>query len=205
MQGWLPAGATVLLAADRFYPSAALLTWLQTHGWGYRLRLKGNHAVDIRCAEVTSTGAFARWVEQRFAVGARLFEAGIETNIGVLHEAGHPEPWIVAMDCRPSATAVRDDGLRWGIEPMFSDCKSRGFVLQGTQLRYPEGVARLVLTLSLAMYWCVDTGARDAEQSPTALEENRRATRPGVLALAKTCPLLPVVVSARPKNAPAFG
>lgn len=176
--GWLPAGATVLLAADRFYPSAPLFAWLQAHGWGYRLRLKGNHALDIGCAEVTSTGDFARGVTQRFARGARLFESGIETNLGVLHEAGHPEPWIVAMDCVPSAAAVRDYGLRWGIEPMFSDFKSRGFGLEDTQLRCPERIARLVLIMTLAMYWCVETGCRDARESPNPLEKKplRRPT-----------------------------
>ena len=30
--GWLPAGAPVLLAADRVSPSGALFEWLQTHG-----------------------------------------------------------------------------------------------------------------------------------------------------------------------------
>jgi hypothetical protein len=169
--GWLPSGVPVLLAADRFYPSAPLLAWLQAHGWGYRLRLKGNHALDVGRADVTCTGDFARGVSQRFAVGARLFESGIETNIGVLHEPGHPEPWIVAMECVPTAAAVRDYGLRWGIEPMFSDFKSRGFGLEDTQLRYPERVARLVLILTLAMYWCVETGYRDAHESPTPLEK----------------------------------
>lgn len=53
------SGAAVLLAADRFYPSASLFAWLQAHGWGYRLRLKGNHALDIGCADVTGTGDFA--------------------------------------------------------------------------------------------------------------------------------------------------
>jgi hypothetical protein len=168
---WLPSGVPVLLAADRFYPSAPLFAWLHAHGWGYRLRLKGNHALDVGCADVTCTGDFARGVAQRFAVGARLFESVIETNLGVLHEPGHPEPWIVAMECVPTAAAVRDYGLRWGIEPMFSDFKSRGFGLEDTQLRYPERVARLVLILTLAMYWCVETGHRDACESPTPLEK----------------------------------
>lgn len=176
--GWLPSGAAVRLAADRFYPSAPLLTWLQAHGWGYWLRLKGNHALDVGCAQVNCTGDFARGATQRFAVGARLFESGIETNLGVLHEAGHPEPWMVAMDCAPNAASVRDYGLRWGIEPMFSDFKSRGFGLEDTQLRYPERVARLVLVMTLAMYWCVDTGYRDAHESPAPLEKKplRRPT-----------------------------
>ena len=169
--GWLPSGARVLLAADRFYPSAPLFAWLHAHAWGYRLRLKGNHALDVGCADAISTGDFARGFEQRFAMGARLFESGIETNIGMLHEPGHPEPWIVAMECVPTAAAVRDYGLRWGIEPMFSDFKSRGFGLEDTQLRYPERVARRVLILTLAMYWCVETGYRDARESPTPLEK----------------------------------
>ncbi|KOR29114.1 hypothetical protein TI04_09405 [Achromatium sp. WMS2] len=71
-------------------------------------------------------------------MSARLFESGIEINIGVLHESGHKEPWIVVMDCIPNAVSVRDYGLRWCIEPMFSDFKSRGFGLEDTQLRYPE-------------------------------------------------------------------
>jgi hypothetical protein len=45
--GWLPSGVPVLLAADRFYPAAPLLAWLQAHGSGYRLGLKGNHALDV--------------------------------------------------------------------------------------------------------------------------------------------------------------
>ena len=40
VRGWLPAGAEVLVLADRFYPSTALLGWLQRQGWHYRLRLK---------------------------------------------------------------------------------------------------------------------------------------------------------------------
>lgn len=168
--GWLPPAASVLLAADRFYPSAALFEWLQTHRWGYRLRLKGNHVVDVGRPEIACTADLVRDMSPRGACGARLFERGVQTNIGVLHEPGHPEPWIVAMDCAPTVTAVRDYGLRWGIEPMFSDFKTRGFGLEDTQLRYPERVDHLVLIMSLGMYWCVETGCRDADESPTPLE-----------------------------------
>ncbi|KOR27652.1 transposase, partial [Achromatium sp. WMS2] len=136
VRDWLPNSASVLFAADRFYPSAPLFTWLKMHGWHYRLRLKGNHALDVGCADITNTKKFASGFTQRYAVSARLFESGIETNIGILHESGHKEPWIVAMDCIPNAASVRDYGLRWCIEPMFSDFKSRGFGLEDTQLRY---------------------------------------------------------------------
>jgi hypothetical protein len=199
--GWLPRQAAVLLAADRFYPSAPLLEWLQARGWGYRLRLKGNHVVDVERPDIACTADLARGVSQRYEAGARLFERGVVTNIGVLHETGHPEPWIVAMDCPPNAAAVRDYGLRWGIEPMFSDFKSRGFGLEEAQLRYAERVDHLVLIMTLAMYWCVETGCCDAMDSPTPLEKNRRADRPRPLELPQARPLLPVLVPAGFTNA----
>jgi hypothetical protein len=169
--GWLPAGASVLLAADRFYPSAALFQWLHAQGWGYRLRLKGNHVVDVGRADITCTADLAKGVSLGFAPRVSLFQDGIETHIGIWHEAGHAEAWIIAMDCPPTAATIRDYGLRWAIEPMFSDFKTRGFGLEDTQLRYPDRVDRLVLILSLAMHWCTDTGRRDAVESPTPLEQ----------------------------------
>jgi hypothetical protein len=37
------------------------------------------------------------------------------------------EPWIIAMDAPPTRARVLDYGLRWSIEAMFSDSKTRGF------------------------------------------------------------------------------
>jgi hypothetical protein len=37
-----PDGASVLLAADRFYGGAALVAWRKKRGWKWRIRLKGN-------------------------------------------------------------------------------------------------------------------------------------------------------------------
>jgi hypothetical protein len=45
-----------------------------------------------------------------------------------------------------------------GIEPMFSDFKTRGFRLEDTYLEYPDRVDRLILMMALAMYWCVMAG-----------------------------------------------
>lgn len=119
-----------------------------------------------------------------------MFESGVETPLGVLHEAGHFESWIVAMDCAPTVAAVRDDGLRWGIEPIFADFKSRGLGLEDTELRAPERVARLVLTMTLATYCCLEPGCRDAQDSSHPFEKNAAQTDPehwGFRKLARSC------------------
>ena len=170
---WLPVGAKVLLCADRFYPSADLFAWLGGHGWGYRLRLKGNLLADTGHGDETTTGELARGVTERYLKGVRLFAQGVMTNLGILHEAGHPEPWIIAMDCAPTRAAVLDYAARWAIEPMFSDFKGRGFELEDSQLEHADRLERLLLVMSLAMHWCVRVGRDDARDNPTPLEKKR--------------------------------
>lgn len=171
VRAWIPPGTPVLLSADRFYPSVALLAWLQAQGWSYRLRLKGNLRVDIGQSEETTTGALAQGVGERYLTDVGLFAAGIRTHIGILHESNHPEPWIIAMDVPPTRARVLDYAARWAIEPMFSDFKSRGFNLGRSQLQHADRFERLVLIMVLAMYWCVRVGRDAARDQPTALEK----------------------------------
>jgi hypothetical protein len=163
----MPTHAKITLMADRFYPSANLFNWLQERKWGYRLRLKRNFKVDIGNNDVKTTKDLASGTQYREEINVRLFQSGVITNIGVLHEPGHKEPWIIAMECVPKKETILDYKERWGIEPMFSDFKSNGFGLEDTQLWYADRVEHLVLIMSLAMYWCVLVGIKDAIDSPT--------------------------------------
>jgi hypothetical protein len=54
---------------------------------------------------------------------------------------------------------------------MFSDFKSRGFGIEQTQIHYPDRVARLILVMSLALYWAVSTGMWDAAKNPSPAEK----------------------------------
>lgn len=171
VRGWLPDGAEVMVLADRFYPSSDLLQWLHRHGWHYRLRVKGNLSVDPGWGDIVTTGELARGFAERFLPDVRLFASEVPTNLGILHEAGHDAPWIIAMDCSPTRAAVRDYGSRWGIEPLFSDFKSRGFQLEETQLQAPDRLDRLLVIMALALYWCVRTGQDDSIHHPTPLEK----------------------------------
>jgi hypothetical protein len=172
---WVPAGAQVMLLADRFYPSLGLLQWLKDRGWRYRLRLKNNLVVDPGFGDETTTGELAQGVAERYVPKVRLFGQGeVFTNLGILHESGHAEPWIIAMDCSPTRAAVLDYGSRWAIEPTFSDFKGRGFELADSHLEQPDRLERLILIMALAMHWCVRIGQDDALHRPTPLEKKRK-------------------------------
>lgn len=152
----LPEGAKVLFLGDRFFGTAALVKACQQRNWSYALRLKGNLTLaheggELTTSEVATIGGYG--IEN-----AELYGTGVKTNIGVLHEKGHKEPWILAMSDTPTRASILDYGLRWSIENMFSDFKTRGFGLEDTHLQRPERVARLVLVLALAMHWAVIAG-----------------------------------------------
>lgn len=152
----IPKGMKILLAADRFYGTANLIRYCQNRGWKYRVRLKGNLILrekqgEIQTKEIQTLGL--KTIDK-----AELSNSGVFTSIGVLHEEGHEEAWIIAMDCKPNDSRVLDYGMRWSIEPMFSDFKSRGFRVTQTQLQHADRIERLLLIIAIAYYWAVSTG-----------------------------------------------
>jgi hypothetical protein len=99
------------------------------------------------------------------------------THIGIIHDPGHAEPWIIAMSEKPGYLRTLEYSARWGIEPMFSDFKSRGFGIEDTQLRYADRLDRLILVM--ALYVAVSTGQWDAVHHPTPSEKKGPPISPG--------------------------
>lgn len=166
---WMPAGARVTLLGDRFYGTADLIGWCQQRGWGYRLRLKGNLVV-FDGETKTTTRACA--TERIFSLeDVELTGKRVRTHIGIIHDPGHAEPWIIAMSDPPGYLTTLEYAARWGVEPMFSDFKSRGFGLEETHIQHPDRLGRLILVMALALYWAVSTGLWDSLHHPTPSEK----------------------------------
>jgi len=168
----LPAGARPVLMGDRFYGTPALIAWCRERGWGWRLRLKQDLLVFEGGGESTLAACFARG--ERLLSGVELTGRRATTHIAMVHEPGHPEPWIIAMSEPPTIHRAFDYGLRWGIEAMFSDFKSRGFGLEDSHLRRSERLGRLLLVMALALFWAVSTGMWDTVHRATPDEKKSR-------------------------------
>jgi hypothetical protein len=166
---WLADGARVRLRGDRFYGTADLISWCPERGWDYRLRLKGNLRV-VDDGETTTTGACAK-ARTFYLEDVELTARRVRTHIGIVHDPGHREPWIIAMSEPPGSLRTLDYGQRWGIEPMFSDFKSRGVGVEDTQIRIAERLDRLILVMARARYWAVSTGQWDAVHHPSPGEK----------------------------------
>jgi Transposase DDE domain len=169
----LPEGAKVVLMGDRFYGSPDLIAWCRSKGWDWRLRLKADLLVFEDGGESTVAHCFVRG--ERMLTDVGLTAKRVRTNIGMVHEEGHPEPWFIAMSDVPTTAKTFDYGLRWGIEAMFSDFKSRGFGLEDSQLQRVDRMDRLILIMALALYWAVSTGMWAAENAALPVEKKRKA------------------------------
>ena len=154
----MPEDVTILLSADRFYGTSAMIEWCQKAAWQQRIRLKSNLILEHETGEITTGQAAA--LNLNSLEKARFHQTEVITSIGILHEQGHPEPWIIAMDCLPSKYRTLDYGMRWGIECLFSDFKSRGFSITKTHLKHVDRIERLILVLTIALFWAVSTGMK---------------------------------------------
>ena len=96
----LPAGTKPVLMGDRFYGSPDLIAWCRGQGWDWRLRLKQDLLVFEDGGETTLAACFRRG-EHRLR-DIELTEKRVRTNVAMVHEAGHPEPWIIALSQAPS-------------------------------------------------------------------------------------------------------
>ncbi len=168
----LPEGARPMLMGDRFYGSPALISWCRDKSWGWRLRCKQDLLVFDKGGETALAECFARG--EHMLKDIELTEKRARTNIAMLHEEGHPEPWIIAMSDPPTTWRAYDYGLRWGIEAMFSDYKTRGFNLEDSQIERTDRLDRLILVLSIALYWAVSTGMWDVLENKTPAEKKPR-------------------------------
>ena len=100
----LPDDAKVVLMSDRFYGSPDLIAWCRSKGWDWRLRLKADLLVFEDGGESTVAQCFARG--ERMLTDVEMTAKRARTNIGMVHEEGHPEPWFIAMSDAPTTAKL---------------------------------------------------------------------------------------------------
>jgi Transposase DDE domain len=177
---YLPANVFVVLMGDRFFGTVDLIEYCRLRQWDYRLRLKGNVIVTkgligMKAKDLEHLGEY-------FIQNVTLTHVHEQTNIAVVHEEGHEEAWIIAMSKKPDYYKAFDYGMRWSIESMFSDFKTRGFGLEDTHLHYPNRLEKLILVMAIAMIWAVFSGLWDAIIHPLPYETKESALKKPIAA-----------------------
>jgi hypothetical protein len=152
----VPSGCRVTILADRGFGDQKLVAFLDTLGFGYVIRFRGN--IHVTAADGQSKPA-AEWVGKggraRTLRDARVTAKGQPVGAVVcVHARGMKEPWCLASSERdaPAAMLVRHYAERWTIEPQFRDTKDLqfGMGLSATRIGEPTRRDRLLLISAFA-------------------------------------------------------
>ena len=145
------------ILADRGFGDQKLFGFLDTLGFGYVIRFRGNIRVTDANGEIRpaaeSVGKSGR---ARKLCGAQVTAKGRKVGAVVcVHAKGMKEPWFLAAS-DPEGTAavlVNHYAKRWTIEPSFRDTKDLrfGMGLSSTRVGEPTRRNRLLLVSAFAV------------------------------------------------------
>ncbi len=150
----IPAQATVLVLGDGEFDGAELQAAIRAAKWDYACRTASN--ITIYAADrVFTVGDLPLQRGEAVAIADVEMTAaryGPILLIGVWEEA-HDEPIYLITSLTDAQCAIESYRLRFRIECMFAEHKSRGFHIHKSHLNKPERVARLLIATSLAYLW----------------------------------------------------
>jgi hypothetical protein len=157
LKACLPDGVAVTILADRGFGDVKLFAFLESLGFDYAIRFRGNIQV---AAETGETRLAADWVGKggraRMLREVEITAARNQVPAVVcVHAKDMKEPWCIATSLR-DATArdiVDHYAKRWTIEPSFRDAKDLRFGMGMSALRIsdPQRRDRLLLLNALAV------------------------------------------------------
>jgi hypothetical protein len=153
----LPTGVAVTILADRGFGDTKLFAYLETLGFGYAIRFRGNIHVTAKDGE---NRAAADWVGKggraRKLAGAKITASCHPVGAVIcVHAKDMKEPWCIATS-NAEASAPQTINLyarRWTIEPGFRDTKDLRFGMGLGVLRIadPHRRDRLLLLNAFAI------------------------------------------------------
>jgi len=161
----LPEGVAVTILADRGFGDVKLFAFLQTLGFDYAIRFRGNIHVTAADGE---TRLAADWVGKS---GRARMLRDVEITaarrpvpaVVCVHAKGMKEPWCIATSLRDGTAReiINHYAKRWTIEPGFRDEKNLRFGMGLSALRIadPQRRDRLLLLSALAVVLLTLLGA----------------------------------------------
>jgi hypothetical protein len=155
----IPPGSEVTLLGDGEFDGTALQATIQAADWHYVCRTATNIVVTAQ-GNRFHVGDLPLSRDDAVAIhDARITndEYGPLTVIGVW-DAQHNEPLYLVTTMADAEAAIEHYRLRFTIETLFADQKSRGFQVHKSQLRDPARINRLLIATCLAYLWVLAVG-----------------------------------------------
>jgi DDE family transposase len=172
----LPAGAAVVVVADRAFGCPVFTDPVAARGWDWVVRVQGQTRFRdqrglVQPLRTQVSAAGARWKGR----GALFKDAGWRAaSAVVLWGRAHPEPLLLASSLPLSWDLVALYKKRAAIEALFRDWKSSGWQWEASQVRELAHQEALLLFLAFATLLTVLLGTVAAAQERQAPSRGSR-------------------------------
>ena len=158
----IPPGASVSLTGDSEFGAVEVLRLFDAWGWGYALRQKGSHLIQlkghtwIRLGDLVQSAGQSVWLENVLLTQQHAHPC----NLLAHWHPGEKEPWLLATNLPSKRQTLTTYRRRMWIEEMFGDFKKHGFDLESTHLRHFMRLSRLTLVVAFLYLWLVAFGSK---------------------------------------------
>jgi DDE family transposase len=154
LQELIPPDATVTVLGDGEFDGTELQTSIRARNWEYVCRTATNILICVANRVFTVGDLPLARGEAVYMVDVRMTakQYGPILLLGVW-DAKQKEPIYLITSLADPNDAFERYRLRFRIECMFANHKSRGFRIEKSHLAAPERLARLVIASSLAYVW----------------------------------------------------
>ncbi|MFN8481107.1 MAG: transposase [Kouleothrix sp.] len=161
----IPVGATVLVLGDGEFDGTDLQATITAAGWQYVCRTAINILITAH-DRVFTVGALP--IRRGAAVALTEVQMTAErygpVSVIAVWDAAYAQPLYLITSLADAVVAIERYRLRFRIECMFADHKSRGFHIRQSHLADPARLGRLLIATSLAYLWVHRSRALCPEQ-----------------------------------------
>ena len=157
----IPAETEVILLGDGEYDNVTMLHWIEAHTtWHFVVRTAKSSIVQFG-DYVFPLSDLPIVPDKCLVLEAAFFTKGAVYGplmAMVYWELGYEEPIYLLSNLSDAAQACAYYKLRYRLETLFSDQKSRGFHIHKSHLSDPSRISRLLLAACLAFIWMMYLG-----------------------------------------------
>jgi len=157
----------IIVLGDGEFSNETLLQWLLEHGWDFIFRFRHNCLLQVTpdgewqsmktlyLAAACQPGTVHYWEAVKFTK-AHAFE-NLTVTLHWAEKYAEPLPLVSSLSVDDSPHLLYE--MRYWIETLFGNHKSRGFQLARTHLTHPQQIDRLILLLAIATYMMLGLGS----------------------------------------------
>src|SRR6266496_2754836 len=162
------------LIGDSAFGCFAMVSLCVKYGWHYLFRICAEHTCEHwspqgRLLPTCRVSDLVKEPGKRYYGHIRLWqEDQIETNLSACWDRDEQEALLVISDVPAGRQRLMDYRLRWRVESLFQDLKSRGWDWEESHVRRLDRVDHMLLVLFLLVWWlahlaasCIHNGRRD--------------------------------------------